>query len=132
MEPLLVLLDTNAALFPFERSLDLLGELQRILDEKFEVAILDVCVKELEHQASSAQKTRRIAVAALQWLKKAGIKRVHSGMKGDADPAIIAFAAAYKGPIAVLTQDQAIKRALQAKGIPRIIIRQQQHLLLQI
>lgn len=129
----LILLDTNVVLFPFEHSLDLVGELTRILDEKYEMGILDKCIEELDKKViKKSLKERRAAKLALLWVQRTRVKVINSDFNLSADDAIIKYASLYKGPIAVATQDQALKRKLKELGIDRIVVRQKMYLELQV
>ena len=125
----LIVLDTNFVLFPFESHIDIVEECKRALDEPFVLAIIDLCVTELKDMnASGNTRRRRHAALALTWLRHHNVRTLPTKGFVSADAAILGVVKAYKGPIAVATQDRDLKRKLKEAGIPRIIIRQKKYL----
>ncbi len=111
-----ILLDTNMILTPFEFSIDLLGEMQRVIPGKIELITLEPVIKELK------RKKRGVGLKLVEKLKIEVLPA-----DGRADDAIVKFAEKNKDVI-VATNDDALKKRLRDLGVPVIIVRGKQKL----
>ncbi|MDD1671645.1 MAG: nucleotide-binding protein [Methanomicrobiales archaeon] len=114
-----VLLDTNALMLPVQFGIDIFSELERILGQ-YQPVVLRGTLEELER---IAQGTGDNAVAAR--VGRTLAERCHmegdKEERGDVDTAIIRFAE--RNQCAVVTNDLALKKILQEKGIRVISMR---------
>ncbi|MCD6558854.1 PIN domain-containing protein [Palaeococcus sp. (in: euryarchaeotes)] len=129
--PKLVIFDTNFLLVPGQFGVDVIGELHRILDVKFEIGIPDVVRQELE---VIERKSRGKDLLAIK-MAKSLIERfnvVKLGRYGEkpTDELILEFA--LKMPdVIVCTNDKGLRKKLREKGIPVIYLRQRKILVLE-
>jgi rRNA-processing protein FCF1 len=121
-----VIMDSNALFAPLQFKIDILGELERLLDRRFELILLSPVRNELEMLASdSPPKTRRMAAFALEYAKKCRLVDVHSSAK-TVDDAIVETAAKCRSP--VFTNDAQLRKRLRNISVPVIYVRQKSHL----
>lgn len=113
----LILLDTNALLMPFQFSLDLEGELRRLLGD-YRAAVPSSVLHELLRLA----KTNSRARAALKFAARFRVIEV----EGAGDEAILSLARAEGA--AVLTNDRDLRRRLREAGLPVIYLRERARL----
>jgi uncharacterized protein len=121
-----VVLDSSAALMPFEFSIDLESELKRLLGAVLIVVPLSVD-KELRLLAAreSGEKRGRV-LAALKLLDRFE----HSGVEGlPADDAVIMTALKRKG--VAVTNDTRLRQRLRELGVPVVFLRGKQQLVLE-
>ena len=121
-----VIMDSNALFAPLQFRIDILSELERLLNRRFELILLSPVRWELETLASeSSPKTRRMAVFALEFAKKCRYIEVHSSAK-TVDDAIVETAA--KCRIPVFTNDAQLRKRLRDISVPVIYVRQKSRL----
>jgi len=120
----LVLVDTNFLLVPGQFGVDIIGELNRILDVKFEVVVPNVVLDELnviEHKARGKD------LMAIRMAKKLveRFKVVEIGKFGEkpTDTQIYEFAVRNSN-VVVCTNDKLLKKKLRERGIPVVYLRQ--------
>lgn len=114
---LLVLLDANALMMPFQFSLDLDGELSRLLGE-VNVKVPSSVLRELQALASSDPQAR----AALQLAERYPTLPA----EGRGDDALLAVARDCRA--AVVTNDRRLRGRLRDEGLPVIYLRGKQRL----
>ncbi|MFQ5908288.1 MAG: PIN domain-containing protein [Thermoplasmata archaeon] len=117
MSPPLILLDANALMMPFQFSLDLEGELTRLLGE-YDLAVPSSVLRELEGLSPANPTTR----AALKFAARFRVIEV----EGTGDEAILALAQAQGA--GVLTNDRALRQRLREAGLPVIYLRERSRL----
>ncbi|MFQ5837499.1 MAG: PIN domain-containing protein [Thermoplasmata archaeon] len=117
MNKVLVFLDTNALMMPFQFSIDLEGELTRLLGE-YEVVIPSSALKELARLSRSDRKAK----AALKLAARYRTMEV----EGTGDDAILT--AALEEEAVVLTNDRRLRRRLREAGRPVIFLREKRRL----
>jgi rRNA-processing protein FCF1 len=115
--PILILLDTNALMMPFQFSLDLEDELVRLLGEH-RAAVPSSVIRELEGLGPS----NPTAKAALQFASRFPVMDV----EGEGDDAVLALARAEGA--AVLTNDRDLRRRLRGADLPVIFLRERSRL----
>ncbi|AHF81335.1 type II toxin-antitoxin system VapC family toxin [Thermococcus paralvinellae] len=120
----LVLVDTNFLLVPGQFGVDIISELNRILDVKFEIAVPNIVLDELnviEHKAKGKD------LMAIRMAKKLveRFKVVEIGKFGEKPTDVQIYEFAVKNPnVVVCTNDKLLKKKLREKGIPVVYLRQ--------
>ena len=119
-----VLLDTNFLLIPGKHHVDIFEEIQRILYEQYELAVVAGTQEEIMKLAEKQDKDSRAASLALQLIKTKDIKTInaHKIFK-EVDDFLIEVAS--KGNVIVATQDKELKKKLNC---PIITLRGKDHL----
>jgi len=123
-----VLIDTNFMLIPAQFGVDIFAEIDRIMNEAYDVAILDVCVDELNDLAVKERKgaDRKAAKLGRALLKAKNIEVLKTEKHLNADKLILEQS---KNPdIIVATQDQELKRLLKQNNTKLIVLRGKNHL----
>lgn len=117
-----ILIDTNMLLVPFQFKVDIFKEIDRIIDEKYDVFIIDKTIDELEKLIKGGkEKERKAARMALQLIKKFNIKIINT--QGDnVDDIIVKLKD--KDTI-VATMDKELKKRLKGDVI---VLRQKKYL----
>jgi rRNA-processing protein FCF1 len=114
-----VILDTSSLLTPFEFSINIDHELEKLLGS-FNTLIPSCVLKELRFLSQNSKgKTKRFASAALQLAEKYG---VIDCIDDDADDAIVNIAKKIPKAV-VVTNDVELKRKLRSNNIPVISLR---------
>ena len=125
-----IILDTNFFLIPLRFNVDIFEELKRVIDGRFELCIIDRTVDELKGIISGDARGKDKDAARFGLLliekKKPNVLKSRPGQ--GVDNAIVEHAGS--GNSMVATMDLELKRRLKVKGIPRIVMRQQSHLIL--
>jgi uncharacterized protein len=132
-----VIIDTNMLLVPGQFKVDIFTELDRVMDEPYEINILQGSLDELKkisETASGADKqAAKLATLLIEHQKKRdfaaatqckGLKIVPRSSDAYVDDAILEIAE----DEFVATNDNGLKRRLLDKGIRVIYLKQQQHL----
>jgi hypothetical protein len=102
---------------------DVVGELDRLLEQPHELAIPNPVLRELKRISEQGKpKERTAAKIGLILAKRGKVIRV----KGAADEAILNLA--LKRRYAVGTTDVALRKELRRRGVPVIYLRQKSHL----
>ncbi|MEM2144825.1 MAG: PIN domain-containing protein [Candidatus Jordarchaeaceae archaeon] len=127
LKPVLkIVLDTNFLMTPFNLGLDVISELDRIINQKYEIIILKGTIEELERLSENPSlKVRKAAKLALELAQRYTI--IDSASKnGDMDKLIVNLSK--KEGYIVATNDKNLRRKLKSEGIPTIYVRQKSHL----
>jgi len=125
-----VVLDTNLLLAIYQFRIDIFQELNRIMDQKYTVCIIDKTVQELEKLINkSGLSDRRAAKFALSVIKKKDLKIIRTedsaiGKDESVDDLLVKL----EDDCIVATQDKNLKKRLKEAGIKVITIRQKKHL----
>jgi len=120
-----IILDTNFLMIPAQFKVDIFDEIKRIFTSGYEMRIMQGTTKELEYiLKGNESKDRKAAKMALTLIRNYGLKPIP--MQGmDVDAAILALP---NKDLIVATQDAQLKRLLQEKGIPLLVLRKEKHL----
>ena len=119
-------MDSNALFVPLQFKIDVFGELERLLNRRFELILLSPVRHELEMLvAEGSPKTRRMAAFALKLSEKCRYVKVHSSAK-LVDDVIVEVAAEWRMP--VFTNDAQLRKRLRDISVPVIYVRQKSHL----
>lgn len=121
-----IVLDTNFLMTPFSLEIDVISELNRIINQKYEIIIPRGVINELKGLSKNPNlkisKAAKLALEIAQRYKIVDLKTEN----GDMDELIVKFSK--KEYCAVATNDQNLRRKLKSEGIPTIYVRQKSHL----
>jgi rRNA-processing protein FCF1 len=126
--PMKVIVDSNALFAPLQFKIDVFGELEKLLNRRFELILLSPVKCELELLAEKGSpKTRKMAGYALKLAENFTYVKVDYGASTqEADEGIFRTAAAWKAP--VFTNDVHLRHRLRDISVPVIYVRQKSHL----
>jgi rRNA-processing protein FCF1 len=121
-----IVLDTNFLLIPFTLKVDIFQGIKLIMDDRYELYIIDKTIDELNIILNTKKgKTKQAAKFALELVKKNKLKKLKS--KTDyVDEAILGLDKDY----IVATQDKLLKQKLKKQARKLIVLRQKSHLIL--
>jgi rRNA-processing protein FCF1 len=126
LEPIKVILDSNAFFVPLEFKMDIYEELRRLLNRNVEYVLLSPVRHELEVLASGEEpKLRRQADFALRLSQKCKLVAV-DGKDAKTDDVIVRIAKNWNTP--VFTNDRELRRRLRDISVPVIYLRQKSRL----
>lgn len=118
-----VIADTSFLMIPGMFGVDILSELERLLDGRYELLIPRPVVQELERISDHGKPKERTAA-------RLGLRMVERGsvieVKGEADESILKLATQKR--CAVGTTDAALRKELRRRGISVIYLSQKSHL----
>src|SRR5512136_1034481 len=121
-----IIIDSNALFAPLQFKIDIFGELERILNRRFELVVLSPVLNELRTLASEGRpKIRKMASFAIKFAEKCRYVEVRSAAE-TVDDTIIDVAAKFKTP--VFTNDAQLRERLRDISVPVIYVRQKSHL----
>ncbi len=124
-----IILDTNFLLIPAQFKVDIFAEIERIMDEPYELCIVDSTIDELEKLRASdsiSGENKRAAGLALQLIKAKGICHLKTEKNLNTDKLIVELAK--QSDCIVATQDKDLKRILKENRIRLIVLRQKNYL----
>ena len=123
-----VILDTNFLLIPGQFKVDIFTEIGQILNEPFELCVVDKSIAELNRLAAAGkEKDRFAAKLALALAIQKNLKTLHSFGNKSADDIIVKEADANTY---IATQDKALRERVKEKGAKIIGLRQQKYLMI--
>ncbi len=123
-----VILDTNFLMIPEQFGVDIFSEIDRLMQTRYELWIVDKSLDELKRIAETGNgKEKRAARLGVAFVaaKKMGIMK--SAKEDYVDDAITK--AAERDKHVVCTQDQGLKRRLKEKGVSVITLRKKDYLI---
>ncbi len=127
IEPLKIILDSNALFVPLEFKLDIFVEVPRLLNRNVDLVLLSPVKHELELLAAKdSPKIRRPATYALNLAEKCKFVRIEDQGKALTDDVIMRVAKAWNCP--VFTNDSQLRRKLRDISVPVIYVRQKSRL----
>ncbi len=119
----LVIPDTNFLLIPGQFGVDIIGELERVLDVRFRVAVPDVVLQELEVIERKSSGKDLIAIRMAKKLAER-FKQIEVGRFGHKPTDELIYEFAVRNPrVVVCTNDKALKKKLRARGVPVVYLR---------
>jgi len=118
-----VVIDTNFMLIPFQFSVDIKAELDRILDFNYRIYTLDGVLKELEVLSKEKGQSGRAAKASLEMAKDFPTLTAN----GDIDDTLLRLAS---NDTIICTNDRILKEKIKRKGAPVIYLRQKKYLMI--
>jgi len=121
-----VIMDSNALFVPLQFKIDILDELGRLLNRRFELILLSPVRSEIEMLTSErSPKIRKMAAFAMQLAEKCKYVEVPFSAE-TVDDAIIHVAEKNRTP--VFTNDAQLRKKLRDISVPVIYVRQKSHL----
>ena len=120
---MLVLLDSNFLLLPFQFHVDIFAEIETLISAKPRYAVPEQVLLELEHLSESRGKLAKFAGAALALARQRC--EVLSVEARDADEALEKLAG--RGTI-ICTNDKVLKEKVRKRGSAVIFLRERQKL----
>jgi len=125
-----VIIDTNFLLIPVQFKVDIFTEIDRICNFKYELAIIDKTIDELNSIIENQRgKDKEAAKLALSLLKHKDINIIHTKQSDKIVDDLIVDEAE-KGEIVVATNDKELKHRLMARNAQIIVLRQKKHLVM--
>ena len=127
-EPIKVIVDSNALFAPLQFKIDVFGELEKLLNRRFEMILLSPVKCELELLAEKGfPKTRKMASYALKLAENFKYIKVNDETSThEVDDQIIRIASVWKVP--VFTNDMHLRQRLRDISVPVIYVRQKSRL----
>ncbi len=119
-----VVLDTNILIAISQFKLDVLRALDRQIEEKYELFVIDKTIEELEKLINKARLSeKKAAKLALSIIRAKNIPIIKTEGKGTADDELIKL----KG-YAIATQDKELKEKLKTQGTEVLTIKQKKNI----
>ena len=126
--PRTIIIDTNFLLLPFKPGLDIFSEFSRICHFNYRLAIFASTISELDGIIKKASgKDKRAAKFALALINLKDIEIIKSE-DTDVDCLILEH---QEKDFIVATLDINLKKRLRIKGVPVIVLRKKQYLMLE-
>lgn len=122
-----IILDTNFLLIPGEVKVDIFGEIDRVIDDKTTLYIIDRTQKELESLMKGRGKKRAAAKLAFQLIKLHPMKIICTNLNKHVDLLILQEIKESDRDYIVATQDAALKQKLKRRRIPHLVLRKKQY-----
>jgi len=119
-----IILDTNFLTLPHQFKIDIFNEIDRIMEENYELFTLDSVVYELKKLSKSKGKDAIAAKIGLELIKKKNIKIINTGEK-NVDKAIVAIS---NEDMIVATNDKILRKKLKNENIKTIYLRSKKYL----
>lgn len=125
-----IILDTNFLLIPFTLKVDIFSEMDRIIDDKYKLYIIDKTINELDNIIKKKSgKTKQAAKFAKELIEKKKIRKIKTeDNNNDVDREILNLVK--KEDYIIATQDKILKAKLKQLNKKIIILRQKNYLLL--
>ncbi len=122
-----IILDTNFLLIPGQFGVDIFSEIDRIMNEAYELCIVDSTIDELNKlRELETGKNKAASALALQLLKKKEVRTLKTEKHLNTDKLIEKLA---KSPECIVaTQDKALKAILKQNNNQLIVLRQKKFL----
>ena len=117
-----IILDTNFLTIPYQFNVDIFEEIDRIMEEDYELITLDKVLEELKRM-----KKGKDAIAArigLELIEKKNIKVINTDEK-KVDNAIVKLA---NKDMIVATNDRVLREKLKNKNVKVLYLRSKKHL----
>jgi len=119
-----IILDTNFLTVPYQFNVDIFEEIERIIEEDYEIMTLDGVIKELKNMLKSKSKDAIAAKIALELINKKNVKVISTDEK-KVDNAIIELA---DENTIVATNDKILRKKIKNKNIKVLYLRSKKHL----
>jgi rRNA-processing protein FCF1 len=118
-----VIADTSFLMIPGMFGVDVLSELERLLESRYELLVPEPVVRELKQISEHGKPKERVAARlGLQLAERGSFIK----LEGEADESILRLATQKR--CAVGTTDAALRRLLKKLGITVIYLREKSHL----
>ncbi len=123
-----VILDTNFFILPGKLKIDIFSEIDRIIDEKYEIVTIKPVINELRGLAREKGKKGMHAKLGLQLIEKKKVKILKTRER-DADKAILK-ASEKEDDVIVGTLDKELRKKLEKSNKKTIYLRAKKYLVL--
>jgi rRNA-processing protein FCF1 len=125
-----IILDTNFLFIPGDIGVDIFIEIDRIINEPYELCVMDSTIKELENIifSSAKQKQGLNAKLGLILIKQKNLKTIKGSSNNYADTSILEYAAKCPEKTIIATQDKDLKQKLKKVPVRIITLRQKKYL----
>ncbi len=117
-------MDTNFLLVPGQFNVNIFLEFERIMDEPFELCVLEGTLEELQELAEGNSKKARDAKLGYVLAEQKGLKKLR-GSQDHVDDALVNMV---DDETLIATQDKELKQRVKEKGGKVITVRNKQHL----
>ncbi len=125
-----IVIDANFLFIPAQFNIDIFEELANLLNQRFEAILLSSTLKELQGLAkSTSSKVSKQAELGIRMSEKCRLFSVEKRETETYDDVIVRVATEWKCVVA--TNDKALRKRLQAAGVPVILLRQKHRLVLE-
>ena len=119
-----IILDTNFLTIPVQFNLDIFEEIDRIMEEEYELFTTDGIIQELKKLTESKGKDAVAARIGLELIKRKHIKIIET-KRNDTDKAMVELAD--KNTI-IATNDKLLRKKLKNKNLKSIYLRGKKYL----
>ncbi|WP_423793415.1 PIN domain-containing protein [Methanocaldococcus indicus] len=120
--------DTNFLIYTFKHKINLDYEIERAINTKYKIIILDKVKDELEYLLKNKDLKGKEKLAIKLALNKIkNYELVETDIDGEADIAILEFAKKHKDRVIVATNDKELKNKLLEENIPIMVVRQKKY-----
>ena len=121
-----IILDSNFLFVPFQFQIDIFEELEALVG-RFEPVVLSTTLEELEALSrKSSAKTRRLALSALDLVKRCRTVEVERKPQESHDDVVLRVAKEWRSPVA--TNDRTLRKRLREAEVATIFLRQRARL----
>jgi len=127
-----VILDTNFLFVPGELGVDIFSEIERLMNEPYEICVIQETVDELQNLIVKYGKKKEGFNAKLGFImiKQKGLKTLPSSTSEYADDAILSWGRKNPKKTIVATQDKELRKKLRDDSIRVIELKQKGYLTL--
>ena len=119
-----IILDTNFLTIPVQFNLDIFEEIDKVMEEDYELFTTDGVIKELKKLAKSKGKDAVAARIGLELIERKNIKIIGTKKK-DTDKGIIELA---DENTMIATNDKILRQKLKNKSLKTIYLRSKKYL----
>ncbi|MBT4647415.1 hypothetical protein HOC11_04050 [archaeon] len=121
-----IILDTNFLLIPYHFKVDIFSEIDRIIDDKYEILILEGIIDELNNIIEKQTGKHVLAAKmAMTLIKQKHLKTINISGTEYIDDSIVNIS---DEMTVVATQDKELKKRLKSKNIKIIVLRNKKYL----
>ena len=121
-----IILDTNFLTIPYQFNIDIFEEIDRVVEDEYELTTLDCVVEELKKLKKSTGKEATAANVALTLIEEKNIKVINTGEK-NVDIKI--YRMADENTI-VATNDKALRQKLKNKNVKVLYLRSKKRIVM--
>jgi len=121
-----IILDTNFLTIPYQFNIDIFEEIDRVVEDEYELTTLDCVMEELKKLEKSRGKDAVAAKVALALIKERNVRIIKTGEK-NVD--IKVYRMADKNTI-VATNDRDLRRRLKNKNVKVLYLRSKKRIVM--
>jgi len=114
-----IILDTNFLTIPFQFKLDIFDQINKLMEEEFEIVVLDGTVKELQKLSQSKSEDATAAKIGLDLIKRKNLKIIGTN-QDNVDSTIVRLA---DENTIVATNDKELRQKLKLKNVKVMYLR---------